>query len=66
MQRRTYHVKTALEQKGARKKTFLAFKDSLGNPLSRSPSVTPNHWIISSKTEDLFHRIDVRVKIGFR
>ena len=30
-------VKTVLEKKGARKKTFLAFKDSLGNPLSRSP-----------------------------
>ena len=37
MQRQSYPVKTVLEQKGARKKTFLAFKDSLGNPLSRSP-----------------------------
>ena len=37
MQRQSYQVKTVLEQKGARKKTFLAFKDSLGNPLSRSP-----------------------------
>ena len=37
MQRQSYQVKTVLEKKGARKKTFLAFKDSLGNPLSRSP-----------------------------
>ena len=37
MQRQSYQVKTVLEEKGARKKTFLAFKDSLGNPLSRSP-----------------------------
>ena len=29
MQRQSYQVKTVLEQKGARKKTFLAFKDSL-------------------------------------
>ena len=39
MQRQSYHAKTVLEQKGARKKTFLAFKDSLGNPLSRSPNI---------------------------
>ena len=39
MQRQSYHAKTVLEQKGARKKTFLAFKDSLGNPLSRSPYI---------------------------
>ena len=37
MQRQSYHAKTVLEQKGAGKTTFLAFKDSLGNPLSRSP-----------------------------
>ena len=37
MQRQSYQIKTVLEKKGARKKTFLAFKDSLGNPLSRSP-----------------------------
>ena len=37
MQRKSCHVKTVLEKKGARKKTFEAFKDSLGNPLSRSP-----------------------------
>ena len=37
MQRQSYQVKTVLELKGARKKTFLAFKESLGNPLSRSP-----------------------------
>ena len=37
MQRQSYQVKTVLEKKGARKKTFLALKDSLGNPLSRSP-----------------------------
>ena len=37
MQRQSYQVKTVLEQKGARKETFLAFKDSLGNSLSRSP-----------------------------
>ena len=41
MQRQSYQVKTVLEQKGARKKTFLDFKDSPGNPLSRSPSVIP-------------------------
>ena len=40
MQRQSYQVKTVLEKKGARKKTFLAFKDSLGNPLSRSPIVS--------------------------
>ena len=39
MQRQSYQVKTVLEKKGARKKTFLAFKYSLGNPLSRSPRV---------------------------
>ena len=37
IQRLSYQVKTVLEKKGARKKTFLALKDSLGNPLSRSP-----------------------------
>ena len=37
MQRQSYQVKTVLEQKGARKKTSLAFKDSLGNPFNRSP-----------------------------
>ena len=37
MQRQSYQVKIVLEKKGARKKTFLAFKDSLGNPLSPSP-----------------------------
>ena len=37
MKRQSYQVKTVLEKKGARKKTFLAFKDSLENPLSRSP-----------------------------
>ena len=37
MQRQSYQVKTVLEKKGASKKTFLALKDSLGNPLSRSP-----------------------------
>ena len=36
MQRQSYQVKTVLENKGARKKTFPAFKDNLGNPLSRS------------------------------
>ena len=35
MQRQSYQVKTVLEKKGARKKTSLAFKDSLENPLSR-------------------------------
>ena len=46
MQRQSYQVKTVLEKKGARKKTFLAFKDSLGNPLSRSPLVysLPGKW----------------------
>ena len=39
MQRQSYQVKTVLEQKGARKKIFLAFKDSLGYPLSRSPII---------------------------
>ena len=39
MQRQSYQVKIVLEQKGARKKTFPAFKDSLINPLSRSPNV---------------------------
>ena len=39
MQRQSYQVKTVLEKKGARKKTFLAFKDSLGNPLSRSTNM---------------------------
>ena len=39
MQRQSYQAKTVLEKKGSRKKTFLAFKDSLGNPLSRSPPV---------------------------
>ena len=29
MQTQSYQVKTVLELKGARKKTFLAFKDSL-------------------------------------
>ena len=37
MQRQSYQVKTFLEQKGARKKTFLSFQDSLGNSLSRTP-----------------------------
>ena len=37
MERHSYQVKIVLVQKGARKKTFLVFKDSLGNPLSRSP-----------------------------
>ena len=37
MQRQSYQVKTVLEQKGGRKKTFLAFKDGLGIPLIRSP-----------------------------
>ena len=41
MQRQSYQVKTVLEKKGARKKTFLAFKDSLGNPLSRTPFGKP-------------------------
>ena len=40
MQRQSYQAKTVLEQKGAKKKTFLVFKDSLANPLSRSPSVS--------------------------
>ena len=38
MQRQSCQVKTVLERMGSRKKTFLAFKDSLGNPLSRSPT----------------------------
>ena len=37
MQGQSYQVKTVLEQYNARKKTFLAFKDSPGNPLGRSP-----------------------------
>ena len=37
MQRQSYQVKTVLEQKGARKKTFLVIKDSLRNALSRLP-----------------------------
>ena len=40
MKGQSYHVMTVLEQYDAsRKKTFLAFKDSPGNPLGRSPLV---------------------------
>ena len=40
MQRQSYQVKTVLEQKGARKKTFLAIKAGLRNPLSRLPQIS--------------------------
>ena len=59
MQRQSYQVKTVLEKKGARKKTFLAFKDSLGNPLSRSPS---EHTLAAS-SEDLGHFVEVYVRV---
>ena len=39
MKGQSYLAKTILEQYDGRKKTFLAFKDSPGNPLGRSPFV---------------------------
>ena len=40
VQGQSYQVKTVLEQYNTRNKTFLAFKDSPGNPLSRLPYFT--------------------------
>ena len=39
MQGQSYQVKTVLEQCDARKKAFLAFKESPINPLARSPRI---------------------------
>ena len=41
MQGQSYKVKIVLEQYDARNKTFLAFKDTSGNPLGRSPQNAP-------------------------
>ena len=47
MQGQSHHVKTVLERQDARNKTFLALKDSHGNPLGRSP------WVCNYSSEKL-------------
>ena len=42
--RKSYHVNIVLEQYDERKKTFLAFKDTPGNPLGRSPIRSELPW----------------------
>ena len=64
MQRQSYQVKTVLEQKDARRKTFLLLKGSLRNPLGRSPiaiqlrgEINVTHVTVSGKRSVVSRRI---------